>query len=338
MRGTGSDHSFRDGFTLVELLVVITIVAVLIGLLFPALGAARQKSWDAGCLSNCKQGITAWHAYVADHRFFPHAELADNSNGTTNDYFQNTSWAGVDWYTDEIRADNLGHPAVERPLNEYLGMNAHQTSGGDAVRCPGDYQILQSVGFSGNIHEEPNVQPIEHLNFRTRGSLAPDGDSTFAGAMGLSYAANNWIWVSPSAPWGLKLSSRAQRDRWLSFRNGPEDIQNPSRFTMFGDLGIMDVLFSGSYNPNTGFVSIPFVAHHFRHGGYVTSMAFLDGAAHQVEMPIGYHVGRTGDTFTFFPQPQRVESLLQSYPGWSFSGRAFSGNPPPGVLESYGIE
>ena len=57
----------KPGFTLIELLVVIAIIAILMGILMPALRAVKQQAAATNCMSNCRNLSTAWFMYATEN-------------------------------------------------------------------------------------------------------------------------------------------------------------------------------------------------------------------------------------------------------------------------------
>src|SRR5690348_2980681 len=99
-------RSSRRGFTLVELLVVIGIIAVLISILLPALNKARQQANEVKCESNMKQLYTCIAMYVGDNKQYLPYPNWQNSYSVTTPYSigwlfnaDHTGWTGIPWGT-----------------------------------------------------------------------------------------------------------------------------------------------------------------------------------------------------------------------------------------------
>ena len=96
----------KKNFTLIELLVVIAIIAILAGLLLPALRSAREKGLSISCLGNMKQIYTGIASYLGDSDdYMPTHRGADQTNGAcakTNLYLQQTKDLVTTGWDDEM--------------------------------------------------------------------------------------------------------------------------------------------------------------------------------------------------------------------------------------------
>lgn len=120
----------RRGFTLLELLVCIAIIALLLAFMLPALTRARSVANRSLCSSNLRQIGIGWALYVQDH----------NDRLPMHDEMPTWKYGGVEF----VGGDRTPVLARSRPINEYMDEAANERSVVSRLfQCPNDRGIAQ---------------------------------------------------------------------------------------------------------------------------------------------------------------------------------------------------
>ena len=218
-RITANDRA-RRGMTLIEVLLTISIIAILIAILLPAVQMARESSRRTQCANNLRQIGIALNAYVSDYALYP---MAHNGTG----------------YSPQI----LLLPYIEqRSLFDALNMSVLQTGGStpeiatfwkvavSTYMCPSDpirpsgkgctnYPGNRGVGYDARGHQNNGL-------FNLALTSGPIGPSSIQDGLSNTSAFSEWL-VGPLSP---RSASRDEVNRSI-YQTGR--YPNESQFGMF---------------------------------------------------------------------------------------------------------
>lgn len=135
----------RRGFTLIELLVTIAVISLLIAILLPALGSAREAARQTRCASNLRQLAIGAHAYALSEKGFFSSGPFENRKGMNWGPMHQRSWVA-----DFIRAGIVVPGKFLCPSSPGRVSEAWQDSTGIYNYTPQEIESYYGQGYNSN--------------------------------------------------------------------------------------------------------------------------------------------------------------------------------------------